>query len=122
MSSLDSESCFTHALRTSVDSVNCLDLDSCHLGIQSKDFVDLTWQEETCEGDEAIHETPMYKRSVSNETYNAGQMANLMEIETSSLVADACINDMKDEELSPRLTNFIKSGVVPESPIDERGG
>ncbi|XP_027911774.1 DEAD-box ATP-dependent RNA helicase FANCM-like isoform X3 [Vigna unguiculata] len=34
---------------------------------------------------------------------------------------DACINDMKDEELSPRLTNFIKSGVVPESPIDERG-
>ncbi|XP_027911773.1 DEAD-box ATP-dependent RNA helicase FANCM-like isoform X2 [Vigna unguiculata] len=93
---MDSESCFTHALRTSVDSVNCLDLDSCHLGIQSKDFVDLTWQEETCEGDEAIHETPMYKRN-------------------------ACINDMKDEELSPRLTNFIKSGVVPESPIDERG-
>ncbi|BAT91404.1 hypothetical protein VIGAN_06272800 [Vigna angularis var. angularis] len=113
----DNESCSMHALRTSVNSVNCLDLDSYHLGIQSKDFLDLTWREETCEDDEGIHETPIYKRRVSNE----GQMENLMEIETSSLVADACINDMKDEELSPRLTNFIKSGVVPESPIDERG-
>lgn len=26
-------------------------------------------------------------------------------------------NDLEDSELSPRLTNFIKSGVVPESPI-----
>jgi len=92
------------------------------VGTQSKDFVDPTWEEETCEGDEAIPETPIFKRSVSNEGYNAGEMLNLMELETSSLVADACINGMKDEELSPRLTNLIKSGVVPESPIDERGG
>lgn len=122
MSSSDNESCSMHALRTSVDSVNCLDLDSYHLGIQSKDFHDLTWREETYEDDGGIHETPIYKTRVSNEAFNAGQMENLMEIETSSLIADACINDMKDEELSPRLTNFIKSGVVPESPIDERGG
>ncbi|KAH6765134.1 hypothetical protein C2S51_016383 [Perilla frutescens var. frutescens] len=30
-------------------------------------------------------------------------------------------NDHKDSELSPRLTNFIKSGVVPESPINDSG-
>ncbi|KAK8463640.1 hypothetical protein PHAVU_011G000500 [Phaseolus vulgaris] len=118
---MGNESCSRHAMRMSVVSVNCLDLDSCHVGTQSKDFVDPTWEEETCEGDEAIPETPIFKRSVSNEGYNAGEMLNLMELETSSLVADACINGMKDEELSPRLTNLIKSGVVPESPIDERG-
>ena len=49
-------------------------------------------------------------------------MVNLVEIETSSLAANACINGMRDEELSPRLTNLIRSGVVPESPVDERGG
>lgn len=110
-----------------VVSANCLELDSCHLRIHNEDFVDPTLQdgtfcgmgkhqEETCEGDETIPETPIAKRNVSNEGANAGET---VEIETS---ADACINNMRDEELSPRLTNFIESGVVPESPIDERGG
>ncbi|RDX61299.1 DEAD-box ATP-dependent RNA helicase FANCM, partial [Mucuna pruriens] len=128
----DNKSCSRHTMKRNVISVNCLELDSCHLGIQSEDFVDLTLedgtfcdlgknQEETCEGDETIPETPIAKRSVSNEGDNSGHMVNLIEIETSSLIADACINGMRDEELSPRLTNFIKSGVVPESPIDERG-
>ncbi|XP_020214184.1 DEAD-box ATP-dependent RNA helicase FANCM isoform X2 [Cajanus cajan] len=128
----DNESCSRHTMRSNVISVNCLELDCCHSGIQSKDFIDITPQdgtfsdlskdqEETCEGDETIPETPIAKRSVSNKGDNAGQMVNLVEIEISSLVADACINGMKDEELSPRLTNFIRSGVVPESPVDERG-
>ncbi|TKY68079.1 Fanconi anemia group M protein [Spatholobus suberectus] len=127
----DNESCSRHTMRRNVVSVNCLELDSCHLDIQSEDFVDLTLQdgtfcdlgknqEETCEGDETIPETPIAKTSVSNDGDNAGQMVNLVEIETS-LVADACINGTRDEEFSPRLTNFIRSGVVPESPIDERG-
>lgn len=30
-------------------------------------------------------------------------------------------NDVNDSELSPRLTSFIKSGVVPESPINDSG-
>nr|KYP67888.1 hypothetical protein KK1_021503 [Cajanus cajan] len=132
LSSSDNESCSRHTMRSNVISVNCLELDCCHSGIQSKDFIDITPQdgtfsdlskdqEETCEGDETIPETPIAKRSVSNKGDNAGQMVNLVEIEISSLVADACINGMKDEELSPRLTNFIRSGVVPESPVDERG-
>ncbi|KAL2618007.1 hypothetical protein AAZX31_08G233700 [Glycine max] len=128
----DNESCSRHKMRRNLVSVNCLEMDSCHLGIQSKDLVDLTRQdgtfcdlgknqEEACEGDETIPETPIAKRSLSNEGDNDGQMVNLVEIETSSLAANACINGMRDEELSPRLTNLIRSGVVPESPVDERG-
>lgn len=30
-------------------------------------------------------------------------------------------DDATDSELSPRMTNFIKSGVVPESPINDAG-
>lgn len=37
------------------------------------------------------------------------------------LVADESNDDFRDVELSPRLTNFIKSGVVPESPIGNTG-
>ncbi|KAL2329415.1 hypothetical protein Fmac_022842 [Flemingia macrophylla] len=128
----DNESFSRHIMRSNVVSVNCLERGSCHSGIQSKDFIDITLQdstlsdlckdqEEIYEGDEAIPETPIAKRSESNKGDNSGPMVNLVEIDTSSLVADASINGMKDEELSPRLTNFIRSGVVPESPIDERG-
>ncbi|XP_027355173.1 DEAD-box ATP-dependent RNA helicase FANCM isoform X2 [Abrus precatorius] len=128
----DNEPCTRHTMGTDVISVNCLELDSCHLEIQTKDFVDLTLQdsilcdlgkhqEETCEGDETIPETPLAKRSLSNGD-NAYEMVNFEEMETSLLVPDACTNGMRDEQLSPRLTNFIRNGVVPESPIAERGG
>ncbi|XP_061362869.1 DEAD-box ATP-dependent RNA helicase FANCM, partial [Gastrolobium bilobum] len=127
----DNESCSRHTRGRNVVYVNCLELDSCHLEIQTKDSVDPTLQdstlcdlgkhlEETCEGDETIPETPIAKKSVSNEGDNAGETINLVEIKTSLLVEDACLDGLRDE-LSPRLTNFIRSGVVPESPIDERG-
>ncbi|KAK7263790.1 hypothetical protein RJT34_31387 [Clitoria ternatea] len=125
------ESCSGHIMGRNAVSVNCLELDSCHFGIQTKDFVDLTLQantlyelgehqKEVSEGDETIPETPITKRSVTNEGDKASEMVNLGKIEPL-LVADVCIHGMRDEELSPRLTNLIRSGVVPESPIDERG-
>ncbi|XP_019465460.1 PREDICTED: Fanconi anemia group M protein isoform X1 [Lupinus angustifolius] len=118
----DNESSPRLTVERNLLSVNCLNLDSCHLGIQTKDSIDLTLQDSTCEGDETIPETPpSAKRSVSNKRGNAGETANLVEIETSLLLEGSCIDGMRDEELSPRLTDFILSGVVPESPIDERG-
>ncbi|KAK8542499.1 hypothetical protein V6N12_015095 [Hibiscus sabdariffa] len=36
-------------------------------------------------------------------------------------MADEANIDLRDTELSPRLTNFIETGVVPESPITDRG-
>ncbi|KAK6116697.1 hypothetical protein DH2020_049579 [Rehmannia glutinosa] len=35
--------------------------------------------------------------------------------------ADESSDDFRDSELSPRLTNFIKSGIVPESPVHNSG-
>lgn len=129
----DNESCSRDTMGRNIDSENCVEVDSCHMEIQTKDFVDLTLQdntfcetgkcqEETADGDETIPETPDAKRDLSNEGANATEIANSVEKQTSSLAADACDNGMRDEELSPRLTNLIISGVVPESPIEERGG
>lgn len=95
------------------DSVNILELDSCDMDKH---------QDETCDVDETIPETPDGKQKFSNEGANASETANPVEKLTSSLAVDACDNSMQDDELSPRLTNLIRSGVVPESPIDERGG
>ncbi|CAL0329459.1 unnamed protein product [Lupinus luteus] len=118
----DNESSSRITVERNLVSVNCLNLDSCHLGIQTKDSGDPTLQDNTFECDETIPETPpSAKRSVSHEKDNAGETANLVEIETSLLLEGSCIDGMRDEELSPRLTDFILSGVVPESPIDERG-
>ncbi|KAK8492167.1 hypothetical protein V6N11_046972 [Hibiscus sabdariffa] len=36
-------------------------------------------------------------------------------------MADEANIDLRETELSPRLTNFIETGVVPESPITDRG-
>ncbi|GAU15560.1 hypothetical protein TSUD_45970 [Trifolium subterraneum] len=107
----DNELCSRDAMGRNVDSVNCLELDSGDMGKH---------QEETCDVSETIPETPDAKRTLSNEGANATETSNPIE-QTSSLAIDACDNDMRDEELSPRLTNLIISGVVPESPIDERG-
>ncbi|KAL0326353.1 UNVERIFIED_CONTAM: DEAD-box ATP-dependent RNA helicase FANCM [Sesamum radiatum] len=35
--------------------------------------------------------------------------------------ADESSKDFEDSELSPRLTNLIKSGIVPESPVNDSG-
>ncbi|XP_073225685.1 DEAD-box ATP-dependent RNA helicase FANCM [Cicer arietinum] len=134
-STTDNELFSRDTMGRNAESVNCLEsLSPMRRSnkLQTKDFVDLTLQdstycdmgkhqEETCEGNETIPETPEAKRNLSAEGANADETANPVEKETSSLAADACNNGMRDEELSPRLTNLIISGVVPESPIDERG-
>lgn len=149
----DKEAHYRHTTGNSAVSVNCLKLDSCHFGIHTEDFVNLTMQdnisgglrspstsfikkddllsstfcdlgknqEQTFEVDETIPETPIAKRGMSNEGHSAGETPDLVQIKTSLLPDDVFNNDMKDEECSPRLTNFIESGVVPESPIDEEG-
>ncbi|KAI4332333.1 hypothetical protein L6164_017253 [Bauhinia variegata] len=134
-------------------SANCLELDSCHLGIQTDDCVDQTGQdntvealisprknymkndvlqssefcdlskhrEKTCEDNKTITESPIMNKRMSNKGDSVDETNNLAEITTSLLEVDACSSDMRDAELSPRLTNFITSGVVPESPIDDSG-
>lgn len=42
-------------------------------------------------------------------------------IKASTLLPDKDSNDSREIELSPRLTNMIKSGVVPESPVVDNG-
>lgn len=108
----DNELCSRDTMGRNADSVNILELDSCDMDKH---------QDETCDVDETIPETPDGKKKFSNEGANASETANPVEKLTSSLAVDACDNSMQDDELSPRLTNLIRSGVVPESPIDERG-
>ncbi|KAA8546304.1 hypothetical protein F0562_002957 [Nyssa sinensis] len=68
-----------------------------------------------------IHQTPISCGNLSNGGDSTGETPNVVENKTPILLADESSNDFRDIELSPRLTNFIKSGFVPESPIDDTG-
>ncbi|MED6114318.1 hypothetical protein PIB30_079116 [Stylosanthes scabra] len=126
----DTESCFRDTMERNVDTVNCMNSDSHGLGIQTKDTIDLTiqedstfddlveHQEDTFQGDEIVPETPDANKNVSNGGDNADATANLL-VETPLFPEDVCINGIREGELSPRLSNFITSGVVPESPVDD---
>lgn len=46
---------------------------------------------------------------------------NVMHDRTVVLLPDESSDDVGDCELSPRLTNFIESGIVPESPVNSPG-
>ncbi|MED6106842.1 hypothetical protein PIB30_008229 [Stylosanthes scabra] len=126
----DTESCFSHTMETNVETVNCMNSDSHHLRIQTKDTIDLTiqedstfddlveHQEDTFQGDEIVPETPVANKNVSNGGNNAGETANLL-VKTRLFQEDVCTNGIREGEFSPRLTDFITSGVVPESPVDD---
>ncbi|KAF3445456.1 hypothetical protein FNV43_RR10632 [Rhamnella rubrinervis] len=79
-----------------------------------------TWKEKTFDGAEKIPETPILKRNVSDGD-GASAIPDSLEIKALKLLPDECSNGVGDTELSPRLTNMIKSGVVPESPINNSG-
>ncbi|CAL5333513.1 unnamed protein product [Camellia sinensis] len=64
-------------------------------------------------------QTPVSKVGLSNEGDSTHKVPQ--ENKTEALLVGDSSNDPRDVELSPRLTNFIKSGVVPESPIDYAG-
>lgn len=66
-------------------------------------------------------ETPPLKGNRSNERDSAGETPDVVEIKAPLPLADECRDDFRDIELSPRLTNLIKCGVVPESPVNDRG-
>lgn len=78
-------------------------------------------QEKKLDGIENIPGTPILKGNLSNEGDRGGEMPEATEIKAPLLVDDECGNDFIDVELSPRLTNLIQSGIVPESPINDRG-
>ncbi|KAL3845636.1 hypothetical protein ACJIZ3_003039 [Penstemon smallii] len=54
-------------------------------------------------------------KRISGEDRNVEYDTTLMQLD------DESSDELKDSELSPRLTNFIKSGIVPESPINNAG-
>ncbi|OMP00248.1 hypothetical protein COLO4_12801 [Corchorus olitorius] len=67
--------------------------------------------EKMLDGAEKIPETPG----------GTCETPDIEEIKAPPPLADECYTDLQDTELSPRLTNLIKIGVVPESPITESG-
>ncbi|KAK6940331.1 Helicase, C-terminal [Dillenia turbinata] len=69
---------------------------------------------------ENVHQTTIADQNVSHEDA-ADETLDLVEDKTSILFADNSPDHTRDADLSPRLTNLIKSGVVPESPIHEIG-
>jgi len=79
----------------------------------------VTQQENKLDGVETSLQTRVSKMSLSNEGENNIEAPN--KNCTVELLADNSNNELRDPELSPRLTNFINSGVVPESPIDCAG-
>lgn len=63
-----------------------------------------------------VLDIPTSKRDLLNEGDCSAETIDIVEIKVSSSG-----NDFRDPELSPRLTNLMNSGVVPESPISDSG-
>lgn len=77
-------------------------------------------QENAVDVDDKILQTPVSKMNSSNE----GEYVILetpQEKKRKVQLIDDSSNGLQDFELSPRLSNFIKAGVVPESPIHYAG-
>ncbi|XVE60759.1 hypothetical protein DITRI_Ditri05aG0153200 [Diplodiscus trichospermus] len=53
--------------------------------------------------------------------HGTSETPDIEEIKAPPPLADEHCSDIRDAELSPRLTNLIKIGVVPESPISNNG-
>lgn len=80
----------------------------------------ISQQEKTLDLMVTIPKAPILKRNLPNEDC-ASKSLDVLGIKASSLQADEFNNNFKDSELSPRLTNMIQSGIVPESPINDNG-
>ncbi|KAJ6360671.1 hypothetical protein OIU77_004646 [Salix suchowensis] len=81
----------------------------------------ISQQEKTLDLMETIPEASVLKRNLPNEEDCASKSLDVLGIKASSLQADEFNKKFKDSELSPRLTNMIQSGIVPESPINDHG-
>ncbi|KAL5843492.1 hypothetical protein ACOSQ4_009450 [Xanthoceras sorbifolium] len=78
-------------------------------------------EEKMLDGFESILESPIVKRKLLNDGHIFSETLDVVEIKELSLLADEYNDDLRDTDLSPRLTNLVKSGVVPESPVNESG-
>lgn len=78
-----------------------------------------TWMETTINGDEENPQKPILREHFPNGD-SACETPDLKN-KAPSLLADEEDNLVRDGELSPRLTNLIESGFVPESPINNNG-
>lgn len=77
-------------------------------------------QENAVDVGEKILQTPVSKVYSSNEGEEV-IVGTPQEKRSEVQLMDDSSNGLQDVELSPRLSNFIKAGVVPESPIDYTG-
>lgn len=75
------------------------------------------WQEEVFQSDRV--QTPVCK--VKSKDSRAGEDPEAIPDNTDILLIEELSNDSTDVEHSPQLTNFIMSGVVPESPLNSPG-
>ncbi|KAH0988951.1 hypothetical protein GBA52_000434 [Prunus armeniaca] len=80
-----------------------------------------TWMEKSVSRVEKIPQTPILRGNLSNQGASVSESPDVLESKASLFLADEDNNFFRDGELSPRLTNLIKSGVVPESPIHNSG-
>lgn len=76
-------------------------------------------RENKLDGVEEINLNPILKGCLSHEGDTT--VETLEGNKTSIFLAADSSDDNRDTDLSPRLTNLIKSGIVPESPITESG-
>ncbi|KAJ6383682.1 hypothetical protein OIU78_027052 [Salix suchowensis] len=81
----------------------------------------ISQQEKTLDLMETIPEASVLERNLPNEEACASKSLDVLGIKALSLQADEFNKKFKDSELSPRLTNMIQSGIVPESPINDHG-
>lgn len=77
-------------------------------------------QENAVDVDDKILQTPVSKMNSSNKGEDI-ILETPQEKKRKVQLTDYSSNGLRDFELSPRLSNFIKAGVVPESPIDYAG-
>lgn len=77
--------------------------------------------EKPLDGVEEILDSPVLRRNQLREENATDETLDVNEIKEPLSPDDEYHNDLRDGEFSPRLTNLIKSGVVPESPINENG-
>lgn len=93
------------------------------LGMEAKTVAEQPTSQATCIKNVSLQiSSPNFE--AQQEKAVEGDMADEtfeVEIKEPSLQADKYSNYLIDSELSPRLTNLIKTGVVPESPINDRG-
>lgn len=67
-------------------------------------------------GDAIIAQTPAFDENCPNEIIVC-ETADATEPKSPVTLADESDQDIANSDFSPRLTNFIESGFVPESPL-----